>query len=278
MHHRTIDGADISYSDVGTGPVIVFVHGVYVTGALWADAVAKLSDRYRCISPTWPLGAHHPVGDGVDLRVETTARRVVHFLDELDLRDVTLVANDTGGGVVLTALGDPSLDTSRIGRLVFTNSDSYEHFPPGSFRHIVTVCRKSAAIGGAILRGLATSAGQRFFLGVVCRDAKRISPTFREEIFGEFASSAATRREAVRVTASLDPRLTLAASEAIESFDRPVTLAWGTADKLFPISHAHRLAEAFGNSRLIEIENSSSYVMVDAPDQLAAAISSSITQ
>ena len=63
---------------------------------------------------------------------EATARRIVHFIEALDVRDVTVVANDTGGGLVLTALGDATLDKSRIGRLVLTNCDSYEHFPPGS--------------------------------------------------------------------------------------------------------------------------------------------------
>jgi hypothetical protein len=35
---------------------LLFVHGVYVTGALWDDVIAELGDGYRCIAPTWPLG------------------------------------------------------------------------------------------------------------------------------------------------------------------------------------------------------------------------------
>ncbi|WP_165824859.1 alpha/beta fold hydrolase [Mycolicibacter senuensis] len=268
-----VDGVDIAYADTGAGPPVVFVHGVYVTGAVWDDVVAELGADFRCVVPTWPLGAHStPTGDA-DLGAAAAARRVAHFLDALDLRDVTVVANDTGGGLVLAALGDIALDTSRIGRLVLTNCDSYEHFPPGSFAQIVKLCRVSSSIGGAILRLLSTGPGQRFFLKAVCRHAP--TPARQRDIFGAFATSAAARRDAVRVTASLDPALTLRAAPAIEAFEKPVTLAWGTDDTLFPLDHARRLLEAFPHATLDEIPDSSAFVMLDAPRELAAAIRNS---
>ena len=265
-----VDGLDIEYTDTGSGPVVLFVHGVYVTGALWDDVVDELGDGFRSIVPTWPLGAHSTPSRGADLGAEAAARRIVHFTEALDLRDVTVVANDTGGGLVLAALGDPTLDTSRFGRLVLTNCDSYEHFPPGSFAQIVKLCAFSPRIGGAVLRLLATGPGQSFFLKAVCRHAP--SPERQREIFGAFATSADARRDAVRVTASLDPALTLRAASAIEAFDKPVTLAWGVEDQLFPLDHGRRLQEAFPHAELIEIPDSSTYVMLDASGRLAAAI------
>jgi pimeloyl-ACP methyl ester carboxylesterase len=64
----------------------------------------------------------------------------------------------------------------------------------------------------------------------------------------------------------------LRAAPAIESFAKPVTLAWGTDDTLFPLAHAHRLRDAFPRVTLIEIPHSSTFVMLDAPQQVAAAI------
>jgi pimeloyl-ACP methyl ester carboxylesterase len=266
----SVDGVTVEYSDTGTGPVMVFVHGVYVTGAVWSDVVDELAGRFRCVVPTWPLGAHTPAGETADLTAAAAAKRVIHFLETLDLRHVTIVANDTRGGLVLAALGDSQLDLSRIAQLVLTNCDSYEHFPPGAFRHVVTLCRISRRLGSAVLRGLASSRGQRFFLQSVCRTI--VSPERQAEIFGAFATDAQTRWEAVRVTASLDPELTVRASTAIEQFDKPVTLVWGTDDELFPLTHARRLADAFPRSSLLEVESSSTYVMLDAPARLAEAI------
>jgi len=265
-----VDGLEIEYADTGHGPTVLFVHGVYVTGALWNDVVAALGDGFRCIAPTWPLGAHRTPTDGADLGAEAASRRIVHFVEALDLTDVTVVANDTGGGLVLASLGDPTLDTSRIARLVLTNCDSYEHFPPGSFVQIVKLCRFSAAVGVGILRLLASGPGQSFFLKAVSKHPP--TPERQREIFGAFATSGAARRDAVTLTASLDPALTLRAVPAIEAFDRPVTLTWGIEDQLFPLDHARRLRDAFPHATLIEIPDSSTYVMIDAPRKLAEAI------
>lgn len=169
VQHCRVDGVDIEYTDTGSGPIVLFVHGIYVTGALWDDVIAALGTDFRCIAPTWPLGAHDTTIAGADLGAEAAARRIVHFVETLDLREVTVVANDTGGGLVLTSLGDTTLDTSRITRLVLTNCDSYEHFPPGSFAQIVKLCRLSSTLGGAVLRLLATGPGQSFFLKAVCK-------------------------------------------------------------------------------------------------------------
>jgi pimeloyl-ACP methyl ester carboxylesterase len=191
-------------------------------------------------------------------------------MEALDLTDVTVVANDTGGGLVLTALGDTALDNSGIARLVLTNCDSYEHFPPGSFAGIVKLCRFSPALGGAIIRLLATGTGQAFFLKAVCHTPP--PKDRRREVFGAFATSGQARRDAVTVTASLDPALTLRAAPAIEAFDKPVTLPWGTEDELFPLAHARRLRDAFPNATLVEIPGCSAFVMLDAPAVLAEAI------
>ncbi|WP_235486500.1 alpha/beta hydrolase, partial [Frankia sp. AvcI1] len=98
----------------------------------------------------------------------------------------------------------------------------------------------------------------------------------QDEIFGQFATNSGTRREAVRVTASLDPALTMRAATAIERFSRPVVLAWGTDDKLFPLDHARRLEQAFPHARLVEIPDSSTFVMLDAPDRLAKVMTEAV--
>jgi len=270
-----VDQAAIECVDVGSGPALVFVHGAYVTGAVWDRVADRLSAGHRCIVPTWPFGAQRePVGAGVDLTVAASGRRIVHLLEALDLSDVTLIANDTGGGIVLAALGDSTLDWGRVSRLVFTNCDSFEHFPPASFAPIVRLCRLSAKAGAAALRLLATGAGRRFFASAVTRHG--IGSAQQAAIFGGFLTSAAVRRDAVRFTADLQPRYTLAATGAIEAWQKPVLVAWGADDRMFPITHARRLAQMFRRATLSVIDDSSTYVMIDQPEQTAHAISSFI--
>ena len=214
-----IEDAEIEYDDVGSGPPLVFVHGLYVTGALWDDVVARLSGAHRCIAPTWPFGAQRkPVGPGVNIGVAAAARRILKLLEVLELSDVTLVANDTGGGIVQAALGNNLLDFDRVARLVFTNCDSFEHFPPSGFAPLVRLCRLNATLGAGVLRLLATKPGLGQFACQVTRHG--IDTARRREIFGGFASSSEVRREAVRLTADLDPRYTLAATTAINAWEK----------------------------------------------------------
>jgi pimeloyl-ACP methyl ester carboxylesterase len=265
-----VDGAAISYGDVGSGPSVVFVHGVYVTGALWDDVAARLAGEHRCITPTWPFGAQcEPVGD-IDFGVAASGRRIIKLLEALDLSDVTLVANDTGGGVLLSALADSTLPWDRVSRLVFTNCDSFEHFPPSGFAPIVRLCRLSTTVGAAALRLLATGPGQVRFVSMVTRHP--VDPARRPALFGGFVSSASVRREAARFTAGLHPRHTLAATAAIGAWPKPVLIAWGESDKLFPMSHGCRLADAFPHATLHTIADSSTYVMLDQADETSGAI------
>jgi pimeloyl-ACP methyl ester carboxylesterase len=237
---------------------------------LWDDVVDGLAGRVRSIVPTWPLGALEPVAERADISAPAAARRIIGLLEELDLHEVTVVANDTGGGLVLTALGDPALDDSRIARLVLTNCDSYEHFPPRNFAPLAWLCRVAPWAGRGALRGLASGFGQRYFLGQVTR--RPVSSERQQAIFGAFATHSDTRKQAAAFTATLNPSLTLRATEAIRRFARPVTLVWGARDALFPVAHAVRLAAEFPNARLVEVDDSSTYVMLDAPHEVVAAI------
>ena len=91
--------AGLMYSDTGgDGPVVVLLHGVLMNGTLWDAVVEGLGDRYRCIVPELPFGAHTtPMPDDADPSLPALATIIAGFLTELDLRHVTVVCNDWGG-------------------------------------------------------------------------------------------------------------------------------------------------------------------------------------
>lgn len=264
-----LGGATVRYTDAGTGPTIVFVHGVYVCGGLWHDIVERLP-RYRCVVPTWPLGGHDDPAPTADLSARAVAAMIPAFLEALDLYDVTLVGNDTGGGLCLAALATGHAGLSRIGRLVLTNCDSYEHFPPKGFDTITAISRKVPAFGKAFLGFLSSKPGRRFFMKSVTVHPP--ASAVADRVFGAFATSRAARVDALRTTQSLHPSVTLDAVDALRAFDRPVLLAWGDTDQLFPMAHAERLQADFPDATLRPIADAATYVMLDQPDELARAI------
>ncbi|MGN6557352.1 MAG: alpha/beta fold hydrolase, partial [Solirubrobacterales bacterium] len=123
-----LQAGPIRYREAGEGKPVVFVHGFLVDSRLWKGVVGRLSDRYRCLAPDWPLGAQQtPMNPDADLSPPGIARLIADFLERLDLEDVTIVGNDSGGAmsqVLVTTYPE------RISRLVLTNCDTHENFPP----------------------------------------------------------------------------------------------------------------------------------------------------
>src|SRR5829696_6137946 len=106
----------IRYREVGSGPVLLFAHGVLANGTLWRDVVAALSGCFRCIVPDLPLGGHSvPMRPDADLTPRGVARIVVDLMEALDLSDVTLVGNDTGGAICQVVISE---HPERVWRLV----------------------------------------------------------------------------------------------------------------------------------------------------------------
>ena len=88
----------IEYRDVGEGPAIVFLHLVLAEASHWDLMVPLLADRFRCIFPTLPMGAHRlPAHHDADLSPAGLVRAVAELLDHLDVQNVTIVGNDSGG-------------------------------------------------------------------------------------------------------------------------------------------------------------------------------------
>ena len=117
---------EIEYRDIGEGPVLVFLHLVLAAGDHWDKVVARLSNRYRCIVPDLPMGAHRlPARSGADLSPPGLASAVAEALDRLGVNEVTLVGNDTGGAIAQLVAARHG---ERVARLVLTDCDLYDEF------------------------------------------------------------------------------------------------------------------------------------------------------
>jgi pimeloyl-ACP methyl ester carboxylesterase len=130
MNQIELSAGTIDYEDTGgDGQTLVLLHGLLMDASLWDDVIADLSVEHRCVVPTLPLGAHrHAMHADADLSLRGIARLVAELLDRLDLRDVTVVGNDTGGALVQLMICD---DIARVSRVVLACCDAFDNFPPG---------------------------------------------------------------------------------------------------------------------------------------------------
>lgn len=260
----TVHGAPIRYHDSGSGPAVVFVHGLLVNADLWREVVpAVRAAGYRCLAPDWPLGAHSVPVPGADLTPPAVADLIAGFLAELDLDDVTVVANDTGGALTQILL---ARDRSRVGRVVLTPSDSYERFLPSVFKLLPPLARVPGGVR-ALSEVMRVPAVQRAAFGLLVQhplpralSASWMAPSQRDP---------AIREDLRRFLAAVDKRHTLEAARSFPQVELPVLLAWARGDRLFPLSDAHRLAAALVNATVATIDDSRTFVPHDQPHQLA---------
>ncbi len=259
----------VHYRDQGSGPPVLLVHGLLVNATLWDRTVALLGKTHRCIAPDLPLGSHQtPMNPGADLSPPGLAAILAELITRLELEDVTVVGNDTGGALcqLLTA-ARPEL----VGRLVLTNCDSFEHFPPRAFKPLVTGIARIPGILAAVSALSTLRAVRRASMAAASLTVDPI-PDELIRAWVEPLRNPGTRRDLIEVARQLDPRYTLEAAERLRTYERPVLLAWGTRDKFFPMAHAERLQALFPNARLEPIENARTFVPLDAPERLASLI------
>lgn len=257
----------IRYREAGAGKPIVFVHGYLVDGRLWDGVVDQLSDRYRCIAPDWPIGAQQiAMKPDADLSPPGVAATIASFLEALDLEDVTIVGNDSGGAMSQVLV---TRHPERVGRLVLTNCDTYENFPPGIFKTMPPLAKLP---GGMTLLSLP------FRSGAIARAAfrpftrKPIPPQLIASWMNPGLNDRGVRHDLKKVTVGMNKRYTLEAARQLRGSQLPILLTWAPGDKLFPISGAERLAAEAGNARIVEIPDAGTFVSLDQPQRLGEEI------
>src|SRR5262245_33091967 len=269
MSEANLSEGGIRYTETGSGPPIVFAHGLLVDGRLWRKVTPLLDDDFRCIVPDLPLGSHpQPMNPDADLSPTGLARIIADFLEALELEDVVLVANDTGGAISqITAANHPK----RIGRLLLTNCDAFENFLPPMFRPMQWAARVPPALNG-LLQGMRFAPLRRLpnAYGSLIKHDFAGAPT--REWVDPFLSDREIRRDTVKVLRGIEPRYTIEAADKLRDFDRPALLAWAVEDRFFKISFAERLAATIKGATLERIEDSYTFVSEDQPERLAELI------
>jgi pimeloyl-ACP methyl ester carboxylesterase len=266
----TLNAGTIHYEKSGptTGRPVIFVHGYMMSSSLWGPLSERLAENeFACYAPTWPLGAHtEPMRPGSELTMESVAAMVGEFLDALDLHDAILIGNDTGGAICqIVATTAPA----RLGALVLTSCDAFEHFPPGGSFKLLIAASKSRSAFRAVTAPLRTKTMRGRGFGPLAH--ADIDDMVKEWVEPTVTDSR-IREDLRRFTASLHRESMLEAGARLPGFTKPALVAWSADDTFFAPEDAHRLADALPNSRLEMIEGARTFSMIDQPDALADLI------
>ena len=259
----------LEYRERGSGPPVVFAHGAAVNGDLWRNVAPELAERWRCIVPDLPLGGHAiPLNDGPDLSLFGAADVLASFLDALDLADVALVANDTGGAISQALVARRH---ERIGRLVLTSCDAFENYPPKAVAYLKPVSRFAPALW-LLSQTMRLRFFQRLPIAYGWATHAPIEPAIMASFLGSLRSNAGVRRDFAALLRGADARDCRQASESLSGFDKPALVTWAADDKFFPREHGQRLAELLPQGRFELIERSRTFIPEDNPARLVELV------
>jgi pimeloyl-ACP methyl ester carboxylesterase len=275
MNQVELSAGTIEYADTGgDGPVLVLLHGLMMDASLWDGPIAGLAAGYRCVAPTLPLGAHrHAMREDADLSLPAIARLVAEFLDRLDLREVTLIGNDTGGALVQLLICEGSAATARVGQIVLVSCEAFDNFPPGLTGRTVALAGKlPPSLFGLFMQQMRVRAVRRLPIafGWLTRRGDAVTERWMQPVL----TQPEIRRDAVRMlrAAMTDRGIMLRATNCLADFTRPALVVWASEDRVMPPEHGRRLAGLIPDAKLAEIADSYTLIPLDQPARLTQVI------
>jgi pimeloyl-ACP methyl ester carboxylesterase len=253
QHSVQTESGRISYTEQGTGPVALFVHGVLLNGHLWRHQLEDLSDLRRCIAVDLLAHGDTEIAPDQDVSVTANAKMLKEFLDALHIDKVDLVGNDSGGGIAQIFA---ALYPERVRSLTLTDCDTHDNWPPEAFKPFLAM----AAAGG--LRGTldAMLSDKSIYrspqaLGPAYEHPEHLSDDSIEKYLRPLVRTEQRTRDLQRFLAAFDNQHTLAIEARLKTLTAPTLIIWGTDDVYFDLKWSHWLADNIpGTRRRVEFK------------------------
>src|SRR4030088_2332959 len=232
----------ISYTEQGAGPVALFVHGVLLNGHLWRHQLEDLCDIRRCIAVDLLAHGDTEIAPDQDVSVTANAKMLKEFLDALNIDQVDLVGNDSGGGIAQIFA---ALNPERVRTLTLTNCDTHDNWPPEAFKPFVDMV-KAGGLRDTLNAMLAEKTIFRSpgALGPAYERPETVADEDIETYLRPLVRTEQRTHDLERFVAAFDNKHTVAVEPRLRQLQAPTLIVWGTDDVYFPVKWAHWLAEA----------------------------------
>lgn len=256
----TSDGVRLHYKDWGSGAPILFVHAWSMSSDFWEYQMYPLSTRgFRCIAyDRRGNGRSEDSGDGYDL--DTLSDDLATVIDQLDLRDVTLVGHSLGANEIVRYLARHG--SARVKRAVLVAGGTpplirLDDNPDGVDPAFFAAARAAYLANRA--KWLEDNSGPFF---VPDTSPGIINWTRAMMMMSSFRAAAETQRN----LAGTDLRADL------QKIDVPVMIIHGTADASIPITFGRRTTKYLRDWRMIEYEGAPHGLLVTHAERLTKDI------
>jgi haloalkane dehalogenase len=219
----------IAYVERGSGPAALFVHGFPLCGYQWRHALDELSSVRTCIAPDMMGVGYSEIPAPQDLSFESQARMLGAFLDARSIKQVDLIANDTGAGVSQVFL---SLYPQRLRSVTLTNCEVHDLWPNAMLEQFFVALKTGMA--GELFKNILRDPSNAAPLAAAYEYPGSLNQESLEVYFTPFAESEA-RREQVKGFGQYERNREqlVAAAKGLRASKVPAQVLWGDADTAF---------------------------------------------
>lgn len=265
----TLHGHDLSYVDSGSGPVVLFIHGILGSQRQWEHLIDVMDDDHRVLLPD--LFGHgesaKPYGD-YSLSAHAAAMR--DLLDHLGIERVTLVGHSLGGGIAMQFF---YLFPERVERLVLVSSG-------GLGREVNLLLRAATLPGAAQVLSVIASAPVLSRVEALGRGASKVGwrpGADLDAVWRGFSSLG--DRESRRAFLATTRAVIDIGGQSISAHDHldgalpiPSMIVWGSNDRMIPVAHALSVEKQLPDCRLEIFEGAGHFPHLDDPDRFARVL------
>lgn len=262
---RLYDGLRLAHLDEGEGPPVIFFHGEPTWSFLWRKVIPPVRDAgFRCIAPDMPgFGRSDKPVEISWYSYDRHVAALAPLLEELDLRDATIVVHDWGGPIGLRLAIEHA---ERITRIVVLDSGLFTGHQRMAdawlaFRNFVE--RTEDLPVGFLVRG-------------ACKhDPGDAVIAAYDAPFPNVASKAGARAFPLMLPTSPEMPGAEAGTRVLEAMgadQRPKLVLWADSDPVLPLATGERFAAALGTAVDHVIPDASHFLQEDAGAELGGLI------
>lgn len=261
---------DIAYVERGEGPVALFVHGVFLNSYFWRHVIDRVADERRCIAIDLLGHGDTPATPDQDLSFRAHAEMLQAFCEAMDLEQIDLVANDSGGAIAQIFAAHHA---ERLRSLTLTNCDAHDNYPPPGLDGM-RAAAEAGVFSGQFEEFRENMDLTRPGFSAGYEDIDRVTDqTLATYLKPLFATAQSARNLERWLIALGDNSQTTEIEPLLRRLRTPTLVVWGTADSFFPVKWAYWLKGAIpGVRKVIELEGAKLFFPEERPGDLAEAL------
>jgi pimeloyl-ACP methyl ester carboxylesterase len=261
----------IAYIDRGKGPAVLFLHGFPLNSFQWRGAIDRLSGQRRCLAPDSMGLGHTEVAPGQSVTPSAQADMIAAFLDRLSVRDVDLIANDSGGAVAQLFV---TRYPQRVRSLLLTNCDVEIDSPPPSLQPVIELARAGVYpdlwlepwLNHKDVARSATGLG-----GLCYSNPANPTDAALEQYLAPLVSSPDRKALVNRYTLGLTPNPLAGIAPLLKKCTVPTRVVWGMSDNIFSTGNPDYLAGLLPRfTGIRRIEKAKLFFPEEYPDIIAS--------